>query len=138
MPGRAGIVRPCSKPPTIQLAQQEIIMETRKTSRIALTTLAIVAVCFSASASAHNDKHVIRDILLAPLLLPAAIIAASTPQPVVYHETYYVHQPRRVVYQAPPPRRVVHHVHAPAPRHAPQRVVYKAPPKHHHGHHGRR
>jgi hypothetical protein len=81
----------------------ENTMEFRKTSRVALATLAVVGVCFSAPASAHNDGRIIRDILLAPLLLPAAIIAASTPQPVVYHETHYVQSPRRVV----------HHVYAP-------------------------
>ena len=69
-------------------------MEFRKTSRVVLASLLVVGACFSTSASAHNRGHVTRDILLAPLLLPAAIIAASTPRPVVYQETYYVESHR--------------------------------------------
>jgi len=68
---------------------QGIIMKFRKTSHVALAALIIVGACFSTSASAHSDGRIIRDILLAPLLLPAAIIAATVPQPVVYEETYY-------------------------------------------------
>jgi len=64
-------------------------MEFRKSSRAVLAVLIVAGACFSAPASARHDRHVARDILLAPLLLPAAIIAASSP-PVVYHETHYV------------------------------------------------
>ncbi|MDR2014180.1 MAG: hypothetical protein LBP99_00960 [Azoarcus sp.] len=87
-------------------------MEFRKTSRVALAALVVVSVCFSAPASARSDGHIIRDILLAPLVLPAAIIAASVPRPVVYQETYYVEPPRHVVVRhgyAPPRHDVRHH-----------------------------
>ena len=78
-------------------------MESRKVSRVVLATLVVAFACFSTPASArHGNGHVARDILLAPLLLPAAIIAASTPQP-VYYETYY----------GGPNRYATHHRYAP-------------------------
>jgi len=82
-------------------------MEFRKTSRVALAALIIVGTCFSTTASARSDRHIVRDILLAPLLLPAAIVAASTPRAVVYDDAYYYGRPTY---------RVEHHRYAP-PRH---------------------
>jgi len=84
-------------------------MEFRKTSSIALAALVIAGACFSTSAAAagRHDRHVVRDILLAPLLLPAAIVAASTPRTVVYEDTYYARPHYRVEHRrhyAPPPR----------------------------------
>ncbi|MCL2162740.1 MAG: hypothetical protein FWH56_12910 [Betaproteobacteria bacterium] len=71
-------------------------MESRKVTRAVLATLVVACACFSTPASArHGNGHLARDILLAPLLLPAAILAASTPHPVVYHETYYYGGPNR-------------------------------------------
>jgi hypothetical protein len=79
-------------------------MESRTISRGVLATLIVVCACFSTPASAHGKGHIARDILLAPLLLPAAIIAASVPPPVVYHETHYVRSHRHVVHHRHGPR----------------------------------
>jgi hypothetical protein len=97
---------------------KESIMEFRKTLRAVLATLIVLGTCISTPASAHNTGHVVRDILLAPLLLPAAIVAATAPRPVVYQETYYVEQPRHVV------------VHHGRPRHEVRR--YESRRGHHH------
>jgi hypothetical protein len=88
---------------------KESIMEFRKTSRITLAALIVAGTCFSTPALArnHHNGHLVRDILLAPLLLPAAILAASTPQPVIYEETHYVTPPRYVARHRYEPRRDV-------------------------------
>lgn len=73
-------------------------MELRKTSRAALATLLVAGACISAPASANGN--VVRDILLAPLLVPAVIASATLP-PVVVVSAPVVHAPARVGYRAP-------------------------------------
>jgi len=80
-------------------------MEFRKTSRVVLASLIVVGACFSTPAMARHEGRVVRDILLAPLLLPAAIVAASAPRPVVYQETYYAEPRYRVERYEYAPRR---------------------------------
>jgi hypothetical protein len=80
-------------------------MELRKTTRAALATLLVAGACISAPASAHGN--VVRDILLAPLLVPAAIASATLP-PVVVAPVPLVHAPARVGYRAPRQARLSH------------------------------
>ena len=68
-------------------------MEVRKTSRIAFVALFAAAACFSTTASARHGE-ITRSVLLAPLVIPAAIAAATLSPPVVYRETRYVEEPR--------------------------------------------
>ncbi|MDR3212968.1 MAG: hypothetical protein LBT71_03475 [Azoarcus sp.] len=98
-------------------------MKVRKTSHAALVTLLLASVCISAPASAHGG--VVRDLLLAPLLVPAVIAHAArptivvAPPPVVYApaRTVYYEEPRyeEPRYGRPSYRRDVRH--APPPRH---------------------
>lgn len=83
-------------------------MELRKTSRAALATLLVAGACISAPASAHGN--VVRDILLAPLLVPAAIASATLPPVVVVAPAPLVHAPARVGYRAPRHARLSHRV----------------------------
>lgn len=68
-------------------------MEVRKTSGIAFAALFVAALCFSTTASARHGE-ITRNVLLAPLVIPAAIAAATLSPPVVYRETRYVEEPR--------------------------------------------
>lgn len=78
--------------------------QSRKTSVAVLATLLIASACFSTSAMARNGRDTVRDILLAPLLLPAAILSATAPRPVIYRETRHIAPPRHVVYHRYAPR----------------------------------
>ncbi|MDR2925733.1 MAG: hypothetical protein LBU76_07300 [Azoarcus sp.] len=78
--------------------------QSRNTSVAVLATLLIAGSCFSTPALARSDRDTIRDILLAPLLLPAAIVAATAPRPVIYQETRYVAPQRHVVRHRYAPR----------------------------------
>ncbi|MDR0565180.1 MAG: hypothetical protein LBG78_09650 [Azoarcus sp.] len=86
-------------------------MNARK-SHVVLAAMLVAAACFSTPASARNGH--IRDALLAPLLLPPAIVAATISAPVVVYDDYDYYDapryrrgppPRRHMHRAPPPRR---------------------------------
>jgi len=82
-------------------------MNISKFSRAAAASLLIAGAAIATPASASGHNNIVRDLLLAPLVLPAAIVAATVPHVTVQSgPAYYDEGPRyRSSHRAPPPPR---------------------------------
>ncbi|MDR1853573.1 MAG: hypothetical protein LBR05_01540 [Azoarcus sp.] len=87
-------------------------MNVSKFSRAAAASLLIAGAAIATPASASGHNNIVRDLLLAPLVLPAAIIAATVPHVTV--------QSAPVYYDAGPRYQPAHRAPPPPPRRAPR------------------